>query len=33
MLERLPGRELSSLTTHCLAVGVDERHVREPYQA
>ena len=33
MLERLLGRELSCLTTHSLAVGVDESHVRKTYQA
>jgi len=33
MLERILGRELSSLTTHSLAVGVNERYVREPDQA
>jgi hypothetical protein len=33
VLESVLGRELSSLTTHPLALGVEEGHVRQPYQA
>jgi hypothetical protein len=33
VLESVLVRELSSLTTHPLAVGVVEGHVPEPYQA